>query len=84
MPTHQGNSLFLLTLFIHSLYWLLLQNLLFPSYRVKPGLSSIRSSPSRSSVTNRPQNTWRAQGGSSRIHDLLMEIQLTKASSCWH
>lgn len=50
------------------------------SPRVKPGLSSIRSSPSRSSVTNRPQNTWRAQGGSSRIHDLLMEIQLTKVS----
>uniref|UniRef100_A0A8D0LD16 Autophagy related 2A n=1 Tax=Sphenodon punctatus TaxID=8508 RepID=A0A8D0LD16_SPHPU len=41
---------------------------------------SARSSPSRSSVTNRPQNTWRAQGGTGRIHDLLMEIQLTKVS----
>ncbi|KAJ6656924.1 hypothetical protein lerEdw1_002925 [Lerista edwardsae] len=50
------------------------------SPRVKPCISSARSSPSRSSVTNRPQNTWRAQGGSSRIHDLLMEIQLTKVS----
>ncbi|XP_028566922.2 autophagy-related protein 2 homolog A isoform X1 [Podarcis muralis] len=50
------------------------------SPRTKPSLSSARSSPSRSSVTNRPQNTWRAQGGTSRIHDLLMEIQLTKVS----
>ncbi|XP_063002254.1 LOW QUALITY PROTEIN: autophagy-related protein 2 homolog A [Elgaria multicarinata webbii] len=50
------------------------------SPRVKPPLSSTRSSPSRSSVTNRPQNTWRAQGGTSRVHDLLMEIQLTKVS----
>ncbi|XP_042294778.1 autophagy-related protein 2 homolog A isoform X2 [Sceloporus undulatus] len=50
------------------------------SPRTKPSLSSVRSSPSRSSVTNRPQNTWRAQGGASRIHDLLMEIQLTKVS----
>uniref|UniRef100_A0A8D2IVI6 Autophagy related 2A n=1 Tax=Varanus komodoensis TaxID=61221 RepID=A0A8D2IVI6_VARKO len=44
------------------------------------GVPSARSSPSRSAVTNRPQNTWRAQGGASRIHDLLMEIQLTKVS----
>ncbi|XP_054846840.1 autophagy-related protein 2 homolog A [Eublepharis macularius] len=50
------------------------------SPRAKPCLSSARSSPSRSSVTNRPQNTWRAQGGTGRIHDLLMEIQLTKVS----
>ncbi|XP_077183581.1 autophagy-related protein 2 homolog A [Paroedura picta] len=50
------------------------------SPRAKPSLSSARSSPSRSSVTNRPQNTWRAQGGTGRIHDLLMEIQLTKVS----
>ncbi|XP_067328652.1 autophagy-related protein 2 homolog A [Anolis sagrei] len=50
------------------------------SPRAKPSLSSTRSSPSRSSFTNRPQNTWRAQGGASRVHDLLMEIQLTKVS----
>ncbi|XP_044278561.1 autophagy-related protein 2 homolog A isoform X2 [Varanus komodoensis] len=50
------------------------------SPRTKPPLASARSSPSRSAVTNRPQNTWRAQGGASRIHDLLMEIQLTKVS----
>ncbi|XP_061461555.1 autophagy-related protein 2 homolog A isoform X2 [Rhineura floridana] len=50
------------------------------SPRARPCHSSARSSPSRSSVTNRPQNTWRAQGGTSRIHDLLMEIQLTKVS----
>uniref|UniRef100_A0A8C6YFC8 Autophagy related 2A n=1 Tax=Naja naja TaxID=35670 RepID=A0A8C6YFC8_NAJNA len=39
-----------------------------------------RSSPSRSSVPSRPQSSWRAQGGPGRIHDLLMEIQLTKVS----
>uniref|UniRef100_A0A8C4W485 Autophagy related 2A n=1 Tax=Gopherus evgoodei TaxID=1825980 RepID=A0A8C4W485_9SAUR len=39
-----------------------------------------RSSPSRSSMANRPQNTWRTQGGTGRLHDLLMEIQLTKVS----
>ncbi|KAJ7307129.1 hypothetical protein JRQ81_009111 [Phrynocephalus forsythii] len=50
------------------------------SPRANPSLPSARSSPSRSSVTNRPQNTWRAQGGTNRIHDLLMEIQLTKMS----
>ncbi|XP_048370192.1 autophagy-related protein 2 homolog A [Sphaerodactylus townsendi] len=50
------------------------------SPRAKPSLSSARSSPSRCSVINRPQNTWRAQGGTGRIHDLLMEIQLTKVS----
>uniref|UniRef100_A0A8C7E7D3 Autophagy related 2A n=1 Tax=Naja naja TaxID=35670 RepID=A0A8C7E7D3_NAJNA len=41
---------------------------------------STRSSPSRSSVPSRPQSSWRAQGGPGRIHDLLMEIQLTKVS----
>uniref|UniRef100_A0ABM5F3Q6 Autophagy-related protein 2 homolog A-like isoform X2 n=1 Tax=Pogona vitticeps TaxID=103695 RepID=A0ABM5F3Q6_9SAUR len=51
-----------------------------PSFRAKPSLPSAHSSPSRSSVTNRPQNTWRAQGGASRVHNLLMEIQLTKVS----
>uniref|UniRef100_A0A8C3T3M8 Autophagy related 2A n=1 Tax=Chelydra serpentina TaxID=8475 RepID=A0A8C3T3M8_CHESE len=47
---------------------------------MRPGLSSARSSPSRSSMANRPQNTWRTQGGTGRLHDLLMEIQLTKVS----
>uniref|UniRef100_A0A8D2KQI4 Autophagy related 2A n=1 Tax=Varanus komodoensis TaxID=61221 RepID=A0A8D2KQI4_VARKO len=51
-----------------------------PGRSASPPLASARSSPSRSAVTNRPQNTWRAQGGASRIHDLLMEIQLTKVS----
>ncbi|KAM6435330.1 autophagy-related protein 2 homolog A isoform 1-T1 [Liasis olivaceus] len=50
------------------------------SPRTKSSLSSTRSSPSRSSVPSRPQNSWRAQGGPGRIHDLLMEIQLTKVS----
>uniref|UniRef100_A0A8C4W414 Autophagy related 2A n=1 Tax=Gopherus evgoodei TaxID=1825980 RepID=A0A8C4W414_9SAUR len=47
---------------------------------MRPGPSSARSSPSRSSMANRPQNTWRTQGGTGRLHDLLMEIQLTKVS----
>ncbi|CAM4578212.1 unnamed protein product [Lepidochelys olivacea] len=50
------------------------------SPRMRPSLSSARSSPSRSSMANRPQNTWRTQGGTGRLHDLLMEIQLTKVS----
>uniref|UniRef100_A0A8C4W0J5 Autophagy related 2A n=1 Tax=Gopherus evgoodei TaxID=1825980 RepID=A0A8C4W0J5_9SAUR len=50
------------------------------SPRMRPGPSSARSSPSRSSMANRPQNTWRTQGGTGRLHDLLMEIQLTKVS----
>lgn len=50
------------------------------SPRMRPGPSSARSSPSRSSMANRPQNTWRMQGGTGRLHDLLMEIQLTKVS----
>nr|XP_033810044.1 autophagy-related protein 2 homolog A isoform X3 [Geotrypetes seraphini] len=50
------------------------------SPRMKSNMSNARSSPSRSSSTNRPQNTWRSQGGSGRIHDVLMEIQLTKVS----
>uniref|UniRef100_A0A6I8RPR6 Autophagy-related protein 2 homolog A n=1 Tax=Xenopus tropicalis TaxID=8364 RepID=A0A6I8RPR6_XENTR len=45
-----------------------------------PSFHNARGSPSRSSVTNRPQNTWRTQGGNGRIHDILMEIQLTKVS----
>ncbi|XP_074861266.1 autophagy-related protein 2 homolog A isoform X2 [Carettochelys insculpta] len=50
------------------------------SPRMRPGLASARSSPARSSGANRPQNTWRMQGGTGRLHDLLMEIQLTKVS----
>ncbi|XP_070807618.1 autophagy-related protein 2 homolog A [Pituophis catenifer annectens] len=50
------------------------------SPRTKSSLPSTRSSPSRSSVSSRPQSSWRAQGGPGRIHDLLMEIQLTKVS----
>ncbi|KAM4720661.1 autophagy-related protein 2 homolog A [Rhinophrynus dorsalis] len=50
------------------------------SPRSRTSLQSVRGSPSRSSVTNRPQNTWRTQGGNGRIHDILMEIQLTKVS----
>ncbi|ETE59536.1 Autophagy-related protein 2-like A, partial [Ophiophagus hannah] len=45
---------------------------------MKSSLPSTRSSPSRSSVPSRPQSSWRAQGDPGRIHDLLMEIQLTK------
>ncbi|XP_059810801.1 autophagy-related protein 2 homolog A [Hypanus sabinus] len=50
------------------------------SPRMKPVAVSARSSPSRSAFPNRPQNTWRMQGGSGRNHDILMEIQLTKVS----
>ncbi|KAG8438091.1 hypothetical protein GDO86_008686 [Hymenochirus boettgeri] len=50
------------------------------SPRTRTSLHNARGSPSRSSVTNRPQNTWRTQGGNGRIHDILMEIQLTKVS----
>ncbi|XP_029142482.1 autophagy-related protein 2 homolog A, partial [Protobothrops mucrosquamatus] len=49
-------------------------------HMTKSSLPSTRSSPSRSSVPGRPQSSWRAQGGPGRIHDLLMEIQLTKVS----
>ncbi|XP_077464814.1 autophagy-related protein 2 homolog A [Stigmatopora argus] len=38
------------------------------------------SSPSRSTGSSRPQNSWRWAGGSGRQHGLLMEIQLTKVS----
>ncbi|XP_051900923.1 LOW QUALITY PROTEIN: autophagy-related protein 2 homolog A-like [Pristis pectinata] len=50
------------------------------SPRMKPVVVSARSSPSRSAFPNRPQNTWRTQGGSGRNHEILMEIQLTKVS----
>ncbi|XP_006861146.1 PREDICTED: autophagy-related protein 2 homolog A [Chrysochloris asiatica] len=49
-----------------------------PSHRAK--LSGPRSSPSRCSGHNRPQNSWRKQGGSGRQHHVLMEIQLSKVS----
>nr|XP_061792826.1 autophagy-related protein 2 homolog A-like [Nerophis lumbriciformis] len=42
--------------------------------------SGARSSPSRSTGSSRPQNSWRWAGGSGRQHGLLMEIQLTKVS----
>ncbi|XP_069752323.1 autophagy-related protein 2 homolog A [Narcine bancroftii] len=45
---------------------------------IKP--TSARSSPFRSAFPNRPQNTWRTQGGSARNHEVLMEIQLSKMS----
>uniref|UniRef100_UPI00398F0016 autophagy-related protein 2 homolog A n=1 Tax=Pristiophorus japonicus TaxID=55135 RepID=UPI00398F0016 len=50
------------------------------SPRMKPAVVSARSSPSRSAFPNRPQNTWRTQGGPGRNHEILMEIQLTKVS----
>uniref|UniRef100_A0A4X2K3P0 Autophagy related 2A n=1 Tax=Vombatus ursinus TaxID=29139 RepID=A0A4X2K3P0_VOMUR len=43
-------------------------------------LSAPRGSPSRCSGLNRPQNSWRTQGGSGRQHHVLMEIQLSKVS----
>lgn len=39
-----------------------------------------KGSPSRCSGPNRPQNSWRTQGGSGRQHQVLMEIQLSKVS----
>ncbi|GCC39309.1 hypothetical protein chiPu_0023210, partial [Chiloscyllium punctatum] len=48
------------------------------SPRMRPVSVSARGSPSRSAFPNRPQNTWRTQGGSGRNHEILMEIQLTK------
>ncbi|XP_040826774.1 autophagy-related protein 2 homolog A isoform X2 [Ochotona curzoniae] len=51
-----------------------------PGHRARAGLAGHRSSPSRCSGHNRPQNTWRTQGGSGRQHHVLMEIQLSKVS----
>uniref|UniRef100_A0A2K6N4D6 Autophagy related 2A n=2 Tax=Rhinopithecus TaxID=542827 RepID=A0A2K6N4D6_RHIBE len=51
-----------------------------PSHRARAGLSGPRGSPSRCSGPNRPQNSWRTQGGSGRQHHVLMEIQLSKVS----
>lgn len=44
------------------------------------GLAGPRGSPSRCASGNRPQNSWRTQGGSGRQHHVLMEIQLSKVS----
>ncbi|XP_069848263.1 autophagy-related protein 2 homolog A-like isoform X1 [Dipodomys merriami] len=52
----------------------------YPSHRARVGLAGPRSSPSRCSGPNRPQNSWRTQGGSGRQHQVLMEIQLSKVS----
>ncbi|XP_057584173.1 autophagy-related protein 2 homolog A isoform X3 [Hippopotamus amphibius kiboko] len=51
-----------------------------PGHRARAGLTGPRSSPSRCFGPNRPQNSWRAQGGSGRQHHVLMEIQLSKVS----
>nr|XP_012318457.1 autophagy-related protein 2 homolog A isoform X3 [Aotus nancymaae] len=51
-----------------------------PGHRARAGLSGPRGSPSRCSGPNRPQNSWRMQGGSGRQHHVLMEIQLSKVS----
>ncbi|XP_044895453.1 autophagy-related protein 2 homolog A isoform X3 [Felis catus] len=49
-----------------------------PGHRARGGFMSSRGSPSRCSGPNRPQNSWRTQGGSGRQHHVLMEIQLSK------
>ncbi|XP_029422190.1 autophagy-related protein 2 homolog A isoform X2 [Nannospalax galili] len=51
-----------------------------PGHRAKVSFAGPRGSPSRSSGPNRPQNSWRTQGGSGRQHQVLMEIQLSKVS----
>lgn len=48
------------------------------SSRARVGLMGPRGSPSRCFGPNRPQNSWRMQGGSGRQHHVLMEIQLSK------
>ncbi|XP_059118286.1 autophagy-related protein 2 homolog A isoform X1 [Peromyscus eremicus] len=53
---------------------------LHPTYRARAGFTGPRVSPSRSSGPNRPQNSWRTQGGIGRQHQVLMEIQLSKVS----
>nr|XP_048313767.1 autophagy-related protein 2 homolog A isoform X2 [Myodes glareolus] len=53
---------------------------LHPTYRARVGFTGPRVSPSRSSGPNRPQNSWRTQGGIGRQHQVLMEIQLSKVS----
>ncbi|XP_073073660.1 autophagy-related protein 2 homolog A isoform X2 [Manis javanica] len=51
-----------------------------PGHRARVGLMGPRGSPSRCFGPNRPQNSWRMQGGSGRQHHVLMEIQLSKVS----
>ncbi|KAG8522721.1 Autophagy-related protein 2A, partial [Galemys pyrenaicus] len=51
-----------------------------PGHRARTGLAGHKGSPSRSCGANRPQNSWRTQGGSGRQHHVLMEIQLSKVS----
>ncbi|XP_012969474.1 LOW QUALITY PROTEIN: autophagy-related protein 2 homolog A [Mesocricetus auratus] len=53
---------------------------LHPTHRARVGFTGPRVSPSRSSGPNRPQNSWRTQGGIGRQHQALMEIQLSKVS----
>ncbi|KAF7707420.1 autophagy-related protein 2 homolog A [Silurus meridionalis] len=50
------------------------------SHRGRAAPVGAHGSPSRSSGSSRPQNSWRWVGGSGRQHSLLMEIQLTKVS----
>ncbi|XP_039100718.1 autophagy-related protein 2 homolog A isoform X1 [Hyaena hyaena] len=51
-----------------------------PGHRARSSFMGPRASPSRCSGPNRPQNSWRTQGGSGRQHHVLMEIQLSKVS----
>lgn len=51
-----------------------------PLPRARVGLTGARGSPARCSGPNRPQNSWRTQGGSGRQHQVFMEIQLSKVS----
>lgn len=51
-----------------------------PLSRARGSFMGPRGSPSRCSGPNRPQNSWRTQGGTGRQHHVLMEIQLSKVS----
>ncbi|XP_027973733.1 autophagy-related protein 2 homolog A isoform X1 [Eumetopias jubatus] len=51
-----------------------------PGPRARGSFMGPRGSPSRCSGPNRPQNSWRTQGGTGRQHHVLMEIQLSKVS----
>lgn len=51
-----------------------------PGHRARGSFMGPKGSPSRCSGPNRPQNSWRTQGGSGRQHQVLMEIQLSKVS----
>ncbi|XP_029812574.1 autophagy-related protein 2 homolog A isoform X2 [Suricata suricatta] len=51
-----------------------------PGHRTRGSFMGPRGSPSRCSGSNRPQNSWRTQGGGGRQHHVLMEIQLSKVS----